>query len=102
MVTRTRVSEQVDALQLGSTRYELQAKAVFDQAQRAAALIPIVEFQDVFTAAPEMEYHHRFVQSILTWVWYEVNENGVALEHLPNVLQGFYTAFEERFASYWM
>jgi hypothetical protein len=102
MAARTKISEQVDALKFGVTSYEVQAKAVYDEAQRAAALIPMPEFEDVFKAAPEMEYHHRYVQSILTWVWYEVNENGVALEHLPDPLQGFYKAFEEPFARYWM
>ncbi len=102
MGVRTLISEQVDALSLGVTSYEVQARAVYDEAQRAAALIPTREFEDVFTTAPEMEYHHRYVQSILTWVWYEVNENGVSLDHLPDVLQRFYTACEEPFARYWM
>lgn len=102
MGVRTGISEQVNALRFGVTSYEVQAQAVFEEAQRAAAMIPKQEFEDVFSAAPEMEYHHRFVQSILTWVWYEVNENGVALDHLPDALQGFYNACEEPFSRYWM
>ena len=102
MAARTKISEQVEALQFGVTSYEVQARAVFEEAQRAAALIPVTEFEDVLKAAPEMEYHHRYVQSILTWVWYEVNENDVELECLPEILQGFYKAFEEPFARYWL
>lgn len=102
MATRTKISEQVDELTLGVTSYEVQAKAIYGEAQRAAALIPMTEFEDVFKAAPEMEFHHRYVQSILTWVWYEVNENGVALNNLPDALQGFYQACEAPFARYWM
>ena len=59
MVTRTKISEQVDGLTFGVTSYEVQAKAIYGEAQRAAALIPTTEFEDVFKAAPEMEYHHR-------------------------------------------
>jgi hypothetical protein len=102
MPARTKISEQVEELSFGVTSYEVQAQAVFKEAQRAAALIPIAEFEDVLNAAPEMEYHHRYVQSILTWVWYEVNEHGVPLDNLPDILQGFYKAFEEPFAKYWM
>lgn len=101
MAARTKISEQIDVLKFGVTSYEVRAKAVYDEAKRAAALIPMMEFEDVFKAAPEMEYHHRYVQSILTWVWYEVNENGVPMEHLPDALQGFYKVFEEPFARYW-
>ncbi len=101
MAARTKIREQFNELQFGVTSYEIKARAVFGEAQRAAALIPSTEFEDVLNAAPEMEYHHRYVQSILTWIWFEVNENGVALEHLPDILQGFYIAFEEPFAAYW-
>ena len=102
MAARTKLIEQVDDLKLGITSYEVQAKEIFQEAQLAAALIPVREFEDVFKAAPEMEYHHRYVQSLLTWVWFEVNENGVTLDHLPESLQGFYRRYEESFASYWM
>ena len=102
MAARTKISEQVDQLKLGITSYEAQAKEIFQEAQLAAALIPVREFEDVFKAAPEMEYHHRYIQSLLTWVWYEVNEYGVTLEHLPETLQGFYSRYEETFASYWL
>ena len=102
MAARTKLSEQVDELQLGVTSFEVQAREIFREAQLAAALIPVREFEDVFKAAPEMEYHHRYVQSLLTWVWFEVNENGVTLEHLPEALQGFCKRYEEPFARYWM
>lgn len=102
MVARTKLIEQVEELKLGVTRYEIWAKEIFLEAQLAASLIPITEFEDVFKAAPEMEYHHRYIQSLLTWIWYEINENGVNLEHLPDILQRFYKSYEEPFASYWM
>jgi hypothetical protein len=101
MATRTRINEQVDALQLDVTSYEVQAKVVYEEARRAAALIPPREFEDVFQAAPDMEFHHRYVQSVLTWIWFEVNENDVPLDYLPDILQGFYLACEGSFASYW-
>ena len=101
MSTRTRSREQVSALDFGYVSFEERAKAAYGEAQRAAALIPPREFQEVFQAAPEMEFHHRYVQSILTWVWYEVNENQVRLESLPYVLQGFYKKYEEPFGAYW-
>ena len=102
MATRTQLSEQVDELRLGITSFEAQAKNIFQEAQMAASLIPSIEFEDVFKAAPEMEYHHRFVQSLLTWIWFEVNENDVDLENLPDILQGFYKRYEEPFSRYWM
>jgi hypothetical protein len=102
MAARTKTRERVDALATGVSSYELQARAIYDEARRAAALIPPREFEDVFQAAPEMEYHHRFVQSVLTWIWYEVHENEVALENLPDVMQGFFLTFEGPFARYWM
>ena len=46
MASRTKISEQVDALKFGVTSYEVQAKAVYDEAQRAAALIPMPEFEE--------------------------------------------------------
>jgi hypothetical protein len=102
MSTRIRSREQVNALDVGFISFEDRARAAYDEAQRAAALIPPKEFEEVFQAAPEMEFHHRYVQSILTWVWYEVNENHVRLEHLPYALQGFYKKYEEPFGAYWM
>ena len=102
MPARTKIYEQVDELKLGITSFELKAIKIYQEAQLAAAFIPAKEFEDVFKAAPELEYHHRYVQSLLTWVWYEVNENGVTLEHLPETLQGFYKRYEEPFAGYWM
>jgi hypothetical protein len=48
-----------------------------------------------------MEFHHRYVQSLLTWIWYEINENEVALEYLPDPICDFYVKYEEAFASYW-
>ena len=102
MAARTKLIEQVEELKLGVTRYEIQAKEIFLEAQLAAALIPITEFEDVLKAAPEMEFHHRYVQSLLTWIWFEINENGVNLENLPDNLQSFYLKYEEPFASYWM
>ncbi len=101
MAARTKIQQQVNAFEIGVTNYEEEAKAVYDEAQYAAAIIPATEFEEVFQAAPEMDYHHRYVQSILTWVWYEINENKVALEHLPEVLQRFYVKYEEPFARYW-
>ena len=102
MATRTKLNEEVDELKLGITSFEAQAKKIFQEAQVAAALIPSIEFEDVFSAAPEMEYHHRFIQSLLTWIWFEVNENGVELESLPDPLLGFYIRYEEPFSRYWM
>jgi hypothetical protein len=102
VATQTKLSEQVDELRLSITSFEAQAKKIFKEAQRAAALIPRIEFEDVFNAAPDMEYHHRYIQSLLTWVWFEVNENGVELDNLPDALQGFYKRYEEPFSHYWM
>ena len=101
MATRTKMMEQVDALEMGVTSFEIQAKAIFGEAKRAASLIPPKEFEDVYRAAPDMEYHHKYVQSVLTWIWFEVHENQVSLDHLPDILRGFYQACEETFAKYW-
>lgn len=102
MAARTRISEQVDALTLDATSFELEAQAIFSEARRAATLIPPREFEDVYEAAPEMEFHHKYVQSVLTWIWYEVHEHHVPLDNLPDVLQCFYLAYEGPFAQYWM
>jgi hypothetical protein len=102
VATRIKLREQVEELNLSTTSFEIQAKKIFKEAQRAAALIPSLEFEDVFKAAPEMEYHHRYIQSLLTWVWFEINENQVALENLPDAIQGFYSRYEEPFSLYWL
>jgi hypothetical protein len=102
VATRTKLSEQVDELRFGVNSFEVRAKKIFQEAQIAAAFIPRLEFEDVFKAAPDMEYHHRFIQSLLTWVWFEVNENGVGLENLPEALQRFFQEYEEPFSQYWM
>jgi hypothetical protein len=96
------IEEEVDALELGFRGFEEVAHSIFDEAQRAAALIPSSEFEEVFETAPVMSFHHRFVQSILTWVWYEVHENEVPLENLPLPLGTFFQKYERSFASYWM
>ncbi|MFN2137124.1 MAG: hypothetical protein ACK2UK_14290 [Candidatus Promineifilaceae bacterium] len=101
MATSTAMRERVGARTLGDAAFEFQACMIFTEAERAAALIPDREFEDIFQSAPDLEYHHRFVQSILTWIWYEVNENEVPLDCLPDILQGFYLACEETFAAYW-
>jgi hypothetical protein len=82
--------------------YEQAAMAIFEEAQLAAALIPESEFEDVFEAAPDLEFHHRYVQSLLTWIWYEVHENEVPLEDLPQFLGIFFTRYEGLFATYWL
>ena len=102
MVAQTLVREQVDGLEIGVWSFEDQAKAVFVEAQRAVALVPGGEFEEVFEAAPEMEFHHKYVQSLLTWVWYEVNENEVPLELLPDPLGEFYVKHAAAFAQYWL
>ena len=102
MAARTKIHEQVEELRLGITSFEVKALEIYQEAQFAAALIPVREFEDVFKAAPEMEYHHRYIQSLLTWVWYEVNENRVPLENLPEALERFYKRYEAHFASYWV
>ncbi len=96
------IQQQVDELELGMQGFEEDAIAIFDQAQRAAALIPGKEFEEVFEAAPELAFHHKYVQSVLTWVWYEVHEYEVPLENLPLVLASFFQAYEPHFAAYWM
>jgi hypothetical protein len=96
------VQQQVDDLELGMKGFEEDAQAVFVEAQLAAALIPGKEFEEVFDAAPDLAFHHKYVQSILTWVWYEVHENEVPLENLPLALASFFQAYEPHFATYWM
>jgi len=102
MAAQARMEEEVDALELGFRGFEEAAHAIFDEAQRAAALIPSREFEEVYETAPVMAFHHRFVQSILTWVWYEVHENEVPLENLPLALGAFFQKYERSFAAYWM
>lgn len=102
MATQVLVREQVDALEIGVWSYEAQARAVYAEAQRAVRYIPGGEFDEVFAAAPEMEFHHRYVQALLTWIWYEIHENEVGLENLPDAITHFYTRYEETFAKYWM
>lgn len=102
MVAQAMVREQVDALEIGIWSFEDQARAAYGEARRAVALIPGGEFEEVLNAAPEMEFHHRYVQSLLTWVWYEINENEVALEYLPDLISDFYVKYEETFARYWL
>jgi len=102
MATQVQMEEKVDALELGLRGYEEEAQSIFEEALKAAALIPVSEFEDVFEAAPVMEFHHRFVQSVLTWVWYEVHENEVPLENLPLPLGVFFQKYEGPFATYWM
>lgn len=102
MVAQALVREQVDALEIGVWSFEAQARAVFDEARRATVLIPGTEFEEVFNAAPEMDFHHRYVQALLTWTWYEIHENEVGLENLPDPIADFYTKHEPAFARYWM
>ena len=102
MSADARMEEKVDALELGFSEFEEAAHAIFDEAQRAAALIPGSEFEEVFETAPVMAFHHRYVQSILTWVWYELHENEVPLENLPLPLGAFFQKYERSFAAYWM
>ncbi len=101
MVAQAIVREQVDALDISVWSFEAQAQAAYPQAQRAVLLIPGSEFEEVFSAAPEMEFHHRYVQSLLTWIWFEVHENETPLEHLPDPIGDFYRMYEEPFARYW-
>ncbi len=101
MQTEVRMAERVDALDLGLKGYEEESQAIFDQAQKAVALIPGQEFEEVFEAAPVMAFHHKYVQSLLTWIWYEVHENEVPLENLPLPLAAFFQKYEEPFATYW-
>jgi hypothetical protein len=91
----------VDVLEIGFQGFETEAKLVFEEAQRAAALIPGQEFEEVFDAAPPLSFHHRYVQSLLTWIWYEVNENNVPLDNLPLPLSTFFQRYEEPFAAFW-
>ncbi len=102
MAAKAQMEDKVDALELGLRGFEEVAQAIFDEAQRAAALIPSSEFEEVFDTAPVMAFHHRFVQSILTWIWYEVHENEVPLENLPLPLGTFFQKYERSFAAYWM
>jgi hypothetical protein len=102
MAAKAQMEDKVDALELGLRGFEEVAQAIFDEAQRAAALIPSSEFEEVFDTAPVMAFHHRFVQSILTWIWYEVHENEVPLENLPLPLGTFFQKYERSFAEYWM
>jgi hypothetical protein len=94
--------EQIDELELGMKGYEEDAQLIFDEAIQAATWIPAKEFEEVFEAAPELAFHHKYVQSILTWIWYEVHENEVPLENLPLALASFFQAYEPYFATYWM
>jgi hypothetical protein len=101
MSADVRMEDKVDALELGFAGYEEAAEAIFEEAQRAAALIPGQEFEEVFEAAPPLEFHHKYVQSLLTWIWYEVHENEVPLENLPLSLALFFETYEKLFATYW-
>ena len=101
MAVDVRMEEKVDALELGFKGYEEGAEAIFDEAQRAAALIPGEEFEEVFEAAPPLAFHHKYVQSLLTWIWYEVHENEVPLENLPLPLALFFQKYEGPFAAFW-
>ncbi len=101
MEVEVRMEDRVDALDLGLMGYEAQAEAIFEEAQLAAALIPGLEFEEVFEAAPVLEFHHRYVQSLLTWIWYEVHEYEVPLENLPLPLAVFFQKYEKPFATYW-
>ena len=95
------LQEHIDELELGMKGYEEDAEAIFDQALRAAMLIPGMEFEEVFDAAPDLAFHHKYVESVITWVWYEVHENEVPIENLPLALASFYQAYEPYFATYW-
>ena len=96
------MERQIEELELGMQGYEEDARAIFVEAQRAAALIPGSEFEEVFEAAPDLAFHHKYVQSLLTWIWYEVHENEVPLECLPLGLASFFQVYEKHFAKYWM
>lgn len=93
--------EKMDSLRIGVRSYEDAAEEIFEEARRAAIFIPRVEFLDIYESAPEMEYHHKFVQSLITWIWYEVHENEVPLENLPDPLAHFFMKYEKPFAAYW-
>ena len=95
------MEEKIDALDLGFQGFEEGAQKIFDEAQRAAALIPGKEFEEVFEAAPPLSFHHRYVQSLLTWIWYEIHENEVPLENLPLPLAAFFQNYEAPFAQFW-
>ncbi len=101
-MTERIIQEKVDELELGMEGFEEDARAIFVEAQRAAALIPGKEFEEVFEAAPELSFHHRYIQSLLTWIWYEVHEYEVPLENLPLGLASFFQAYERHFAAYWV
>ncbi len=102
MEANVKMSQRVDALDLGLKGYEEESEAIFDEAQIAAALIPGQEIEEVFEAAPPLEFHHRYVQSLLTWIWYEIHENEVPLENLPLPLALFFQKYEKPFANYWL
>lgn len=101
MEPNVQMGKRIDALNLGFQGYEEDAQLIFEEAQRAAALIPGSEFEEVFDAAPLLEFHHRYVQSLLTWIWYEVHENEVPLENLPLPLAVFFQKYEAPFATFW-
>jgi hypothetical protein len=101
MATNVQMENKVDALDLGFRGYEEEAIFIFEEAQRAAALIPGDEFEEVFDAAPPLAFHHRYVQSLLTWIWYEVHEMEVPLENLPLPLAVFFQKYEAPFATFW-
>ena len=101
MAVSTPVREQIESLQLAIPGYEERAVAVFGAAQLAAACIPHDEFLEVFNAAPEMSFHHQYVQSVLTWVWYEVHENKMEVRTLPRPLGEFFAQHERFFATFW-
>lgn len=101
MAVSTPIREQIELLQLDLPGYEERAFAIFHEAQLAAAMIPSDEFLEVFEAAPDMSFHHRYVQSLLTWIWYEVNEKKVDLDQLPRQLASFYLRHERFFATFW-
>jgi len=101
MAEELRMEDRVDALELGFRGFEEAAEAIFDEAQRAVALIPGLEFEEVFEAAPVLSFHHKYVQSLLTWIWYEVHENEVPLENLPLPIAMFFQKYESSFAAYW-
>ncbi len=101
MTSEVRMEQKIDELDLGFHGYEEAAELIFAEAQRAAMLIPGQEFEEVFDAAPPLSFHHRYVQSLLTWIWYEVHENEVPLENLPLPLASFFQKYEPPFAKFW-
>ena len=89
MMVNVLSKEKFDVFQVGIRSYEVEAIVIYEDARRAVLFIPPAEFMDVYETAPEMEFHHKFVQSLLTWVWYEVHKNEVPLENLPEPLSAF-------------